>query len=380
MRIGVMFNIPIHIHWSWLIGFVVLTWLIASAGLPFISINLTETQEWIIAGIVTLALFVSVLAHELAHSLTAKRLGYSVSSITLMIFGGVSIIAENRSRASHDFLIAFAGPAMSLAIGIVAFALFLVYRNPTFTGGAAMLEGILFYVGLQNVALAVFNMLPGLPLDGGRVLQSAVWALTGNRGFATRFAGRAGQALSLLLLVAAAYLIVAQGNLSSGLWLVLIALFIMSGSSAETRHARRRQRKESDFRISVRAVMSYAPTALNASTPLDAAVRNVISLHHDTAIPVISEGLVTAVISLKHVTDLGLSPGEGAGLTVSDAAHPVSAMVIGADSDISLARSMLEKRSVDLLLVFEDDRLVGTIGVSDFERAAANLDPSYRTP
>ena len=92
MRIGQLFDIPIRVHWSWLIGFVLITMLIASGGLPFISIRLTETQEWVIAGVVTLCLFLSVLAHELAHSLTAKRLGYSVISITLMIFGGVSLL------------------------------------------------------------------------------------------------------------------------------------------------------------------------------------------------------------------------------------------------------------------------------------------------
>ena len=147
MRVGVLFNIPIRVHWSWLIGFVLLTWLIASGGLPFISINLTEAQEWIIAVIVTICLFLSVLAHELAHSLTAKRFGYSVVSITLMIFGGVSLIAELRKRSSHDFLIAAAGPAMSLVLGIVASLLYFVYRDPLATGGAAMVQGILFYVG-----------------------------------------------------------------------------------------------------------------------------------------------------------------------------------------------------------------------------------------
>ena len=262
MRVGVLFNIPIRVHWSWLIGFVLLTWLIASGGLPFISINLTEAQEWIIAVIVTICLFLSVLAHELAHSLTAKRFGYSVVSITLMIFGGVSLIAELRSRSSHDFLIAAAGPAMSLVLGIIASLLYFVYRDPLATGGAAMLQGILFYVGLQNVALAVFNMLPGLPLDGGRVLQSAVWGLTGDRRFAARVAGRAGQILAVAMMIAAGYLILARQDLSGGLWLFLIASFILPASTAETRRAGRRRDRPAAVGVSVRSVMSSVPTAL----------------------------------------------------------------------------------------------------------------------
>ncbi len=373
MRIGVMFDIPIRVHWSWLIGFVVLTWLIAAGGLPFISINLTETQEWIIAGIVTICLFLSVLAHELAHSLTAKRFGYSVLSITLLIFGGVSLIAEQRSRASHDFLIAFAGPAMSFAIGIVAFIFYFLYRDPSHTGGQAMLQGIFFYIGLQNIVLALFNMLPGLPLDGGRVLQSIVWGLTGNRNFAARFAGRAGQVLAIAMFLGAAYLMFGRNDLSGGLWLVLIATFILSGSTAETRHARpARRRKEPDFRISVRAAMSYVPTALSSSTPLEAAVRNVISHHPNTAIPVVSEGRVTSIISMEHVNSLELAQNEGAGLTVADAAHPVSTQVIGADTDISQARHLLRNRSINMLLVFENDRLIGTITWNDLERAMPN--------
>ena len=368
MRVGVLFNIPIRVHWSWLIGFVLLTWLIASGGLPFISINLTEAQEWIIAVIVTICLFLSVLAHELAHSLTAKRFGYSVVSITLMIFGGVSLIAELRSRSSHDFLIAAAGPAMSLVLGIIASLLYFVYRDPLATGGAAMLQGILFYVGLQNVALAVFNMLPGLPLDGGRVLQSAVWGLTGDRRFAARVAGRAGQILAVAMMIAAGYLILARQDLSGGLWLFLIASFILPASTAETRRAGRRRDRPAAVGVSVRSVMSSVPTALNANTSLDAAVRNVISLHPKASIPVIADGRVIGTVSMGDVISLGLGQDQGAGLTVADVAQTVSTFAIEPGDDVSLARELLAKRAIDLLLVFENGYLVGTVSKSDMER------------
>ena len=307
MRIGQLFDIPIRVHWSWLIGFVLITMLIASGGLPFISMRLTETQEWVIAGVVTLCLFLSVLAHELAHSLTAKRLGYSVISITLMIFGGVSLIRELRSRASHDFLIAAAGPAMSLAIGVLASVLYFVFRDPLATGSSALLQGILFYVGLQNIALAAFNMLPGLPLDGGRVLQSVVWGLTKNRSFAARIAGRAGQVMGVAMIGAGIVLIIRNGDLTSGLWLMLIALFILPTSTAATRSGGRGRRDEQEVGIPVRSVMTSVPTALSAATPLEAAVRNVLSRHPDTDIPVIEGGRVTGVASMRDVQSLGLS-------------------------------------------------------------------------
>ena len=368
MRIGELFDIPIRVHWSWLIGFALLTWLIASGGLPFISIELTATQEVIIAVVVTICLFLSVLAHELAHSLTAKRLGYSVLSITLLIFGGVSVIAETRSRSSHDFLIAAAGPGMSLALGMVASILYFLYRDPSATGGAAMLQGILFYIGLQNIALAFFNMLPGLPLDGGRVLQAAIWGLTGNRRFAARFAGRAGQLLAVAMMVAAAFLIFARQDLSGGLWLFLIASFILPASTAETKHASRGNRSPREAGMPVRSVMASVPTALNSETPLDAAVRNVISLHPNVVIPVVSNGRVTGTVSLSDVTSLGLGQNQGAGLTVSDVAQQVSTFAIEPDADISQAEELLAKRSVDLLLVFDNGYLIGTVAEDDIDR------------
>ena len=367
MRIGKLFGIPIRIHWSWLFGFAFLTAMLASGGLPFISINLTVTQEWILAGFVTICLFLSVLAHELAHSLTAKRLGYSVVSITLMIFGGVSLIAELRARASHDFLIAAAGPGMSLLIGIVAALLYITYRDPFHTGGAAMLQGILFYIALQNVALAIFNMLPGLPLDGGRVLQSSVWALTGNRRFAARFAGRAGQILGFAMIAGAIYLIVARQDLSGGLWLLVIAMFILPTSMAEAAQARKRRSRAREPGVQVRSIMSSVPTALNANTPLDAAVRNVISRHPDSGIPVITNGQVTGTVTMGDVVSLGLSQSQGAGLTVADVAQPVSTFAIEPQADVSLAEEILSKRAIDLLLVFENGYLIGTVSKTDLE-------------
>ncbi len=365
MRIGELFDIPIRVHWSWLIGFVLITMIIASGGLPFINLRLTDTQEWIIAGIITICLFLSVLAHELAHSLTAKRLGYSVISITLMIFGGVSLIRELRSRASHDFLIAAAGPASSLAIGIIASFLYFIYRDPFAIGGAAMLQGILFYIGLQNIALAIFNMLPGLPLDGGRVLQSVVWGLTRNRNFATRVAGRAGQILAIALILAGVYMMITSQDLSNGLWLIVIAMFILPASSAETRHASRDRQREQTVGIPVRSIMSAVPTALNASTPLDAAVRNVLSIRPDISIPVITNGRVTGMISMRDVATLGLTQNQGSGLTVADVAHNVSTFAIEPDADLSVARQLLSRRGIDLLLVYENGYLMGTVSQSN---------------
>ena len=210
-------------------------------------------------------------------------------------------------------------------------------------------------------------MLPGLPLDGGRVLQSVLWGATGNRSFSTRVAGRAGQVLAIGMIAAGIVLIIRSNDLTSGLWFFIIAMFILPASTAETRRASRNRGREREVGIPVRDVMSGVPTALNASTPLDAAVRNVISLHPMTPIPVVDGGRITGVISLQDVTSLGLSQNQGIGLTVADVARQVSTYVIDPDSDLSLARQLLARRGIDLLLVFENERLSGTVSPSDLE-------------
>ncbi len=376
MNIGKLFDIPIKLHWSWLIGFVLITWLVASGGLPFIPVGLAESQRWVVGAIITMTLFVSVLAHELAHSLTAKRLGYGVASITLLIFGGVSLIVDRRMKASHDFLISAAGPAASLAIGIFFIALWMTYNDPARTGTEAILEGVLFYIGLENIALAVFNMLPGLPLDGGRVLQSIVWALTGKRRFAARTAGRAGQLLSFLLTAAALYLIFIRNDLSSGVWLAFIALFIGSASSAEVRNSRSNPSSNgiaADPTHTVRHAMTSVSMPINAAAPLEQAVQNVISRHPEVDLPVISSGRITGLVSMDDVNALRLDQNEGRGLTVSDIARRVRTFAVEPDTDLNSARRILTRGSTDLLLVFEDDYLIGMCTLGDIERASISL-------
>ena len=370
MRIGELFDIPIRVHWSWLIGFALLTWLIASGGLPFISIQLTRDARGDHRGNRHhLSVLVGFGAHELAHSLTAKRLGYSVVSITLLIFGGVSVIAETRSRSSHDFLIAAAGPGMSLALGIVASILYFVSRDPFATGWSCDVAGdSLLHRTAEHRTCQSSTCCLVYRWMGEGFFKSVIWALTGNRRFAARFAGRAGQLLAVAMMVGAAFMIFARQDLSGGLWLFLIASFILPASTAETKRASRGSRITRETGYPVRSFMSPVPTALNSETPLDAAVRNVISLHPNTAIPVVSNGRVTGTVSLSDVTSLGLGQNQGAGLTVSDVAQQVSTFTVEPDADISQAEELLAKRSIDLLLVFENGYLIGTVAEDDIER------------
>src|SRR5215471_8535213 len=174
-RIGKIAGIDIDIHVSWIIILVLLTVSLATGWFHRLYPGWSTATYWLIAFLASLLLFVSVLLHELAHSLVARRRGLPVKSITLFIFGGVSNIEREPMSPGIEFQIAVVGPLVSILIGIVCFLLQLPLR-----GSNSPLEGILYYLAVTNILLGLFNLIPGFPLDGGRVLHSIVWRLTGN--------------------------------------------------------------------------------------------------------------------------------------------------------------------------------------------------------
>jgi Zn-dependent protease len=195
-RIGSIAGIDIDINVSWIIILVLLTVSLAISWFPVLYPGWSTATYWVTGFIAALLLFVSVLLHELAHSLVARRRGLPVKSITLFVFGGVSNIEREPTSPGVEFQMAVVGPLTSLLIGAVCFLLQLPLR-----GSNSPLEGILFYLAVTNVLLGVFNLLPGLPLDGGRVLHSIVWKLTGSVRQATRVATITGQIIAYLFIL-----------------------------------------------------------------------------------------------------------------------------------------------------------------------------------
>src|SRR5258708_2455449 len=186
----------IDINVSWIIILVLLTVSLATGWFPQLYPGWSSATYWVVGLISALLLFVSVLLHELAHSLVARRRGLPVKSITLFIFGGVSNIEREPPSPGVEFQIAVVGPLTSLLIGVVCFLLQLPLR-----GSNSPLEGILYYLAVTNILLGVFNLIPGFPLDGGRVLHSIVWRLTGNMRQATRVASLTGQFIAYLFIL-----------------------------------------------------------------------------------------------------------------------------------------------------------------------------------
>ena len=204
--LGRIFGIVFCINTSWLIIFIFTTWMLSSGYFPHIYPDWSPASN-ILAGVITsLLFFVSVLVHELMHSVVALRQGVAVKSITLFIFGGIAEIAEEPKKASDEFVMALAGPVASLVLGATLIGLWFGLRDVTGVGGCIGMGA--YWLGLVNLSLGFCNMVPGFPLDGGRVLRSILWGRSGNLCGATRVVSIVGRVVACGVIFVGIYFIV----------------------------------------------------------------------------------------------------------------------------------------------------------------------------
>jgi Zn-dependent protease/predicted transcriptional regulator len=225
IKFGKLLGIEIGIHWSWIFIFLLVTWSFATGVLEFYT-DLDVTQRWIIGAGVSIIFFLSILAHEMSHALMATRLGLPVKGITLFVFGGVSNLGQDPEKAGDEFKIAIVGPLTSAVLAVAFIAGFFAIRPLSSDVAIVSLQ-----LGIINAALAVFNMLPGFPLDGGRVFRSLIWSRNRSRLRSTRTASRVGEGI--------AYFIMGLGVVSfflgagiGGIWFLLIGFFLRNASAA----------------------------------------------------------------------------------------------------------------------------------------------------
>ncbi|MEV4413231.1 site-2 protease family protein [Catellatospora sp. NPDC049609] len=236
LKLGSIAGIPVGVHWSVLVIMLLLGQGLATAVLPAGAPGVSTGAYWTAAAAVTVLFLLSLLAHELSHAVVARHYGVPVKRITLWLLGGVAELEAEPPHARADLLVAIAGPLASLGaaavFGAAAGGLYL-------TGLAPLVWVALGWLALVNAVLAVFNLLPGAPLDGGRVLRAALWWWRGDRAFAARAAARTGMVVSALLIAAGTLQIVWAADFG-GLWLVLLGWFLLFAGQAEQADARLR--------------------------------------------------------------------------------------------------------------------------------------------
>lgn len=235
LHIGKIFGIPIGLDYSWFLIFGLMTFSLASGYYPDRFAAWPPALYWLIGGLTTITLFASVLLHELGHALAARTFRVPVRRIRLMIFGGVAEMSDEPPSATGEFVIAIAGPVVSLLLSALFLLGTLALRlavDPLQPVLLQSLTGLLGYLAHLNLILALFNMIPGFPLDGGRVLRAAIWAVSRDLRRATQIAGNIGRLVALGFVGFGAFQALG-GNLPDGLWTLFIGAFLLRAATAE---------------------------------------------------------------------------------------------------------------------------------------------------
>lgn len=350
-RIARIAGIDIEIHPSWLLILALVAYTLSDGLFPDQFEGWSTAAYWITGIAAAILLFVTVLVHEMAHAIVAKRRGLDVPSITLFIFGGVSRLEKQPRTAGEEFAIAVAGPATSLAIAIVTGALFLAFR-----GGNEKAEAVFGYLASVNVLLALFNIVPGFPLDGGRVLRSIAWKRTGSFRRATRIAGAAGEFIGYALMIGGVFFLL-SGFLFNGIWFLFIGWFLLGAARGET------QAMQLDTilsRLSARALMREDfPSVPPGHSVQDVVDRTMVG-EGERAVMVANDG---AVLGILTVNDVRRVPRERWSET------PVQGVMTPRDRIITISPDapaidilhLMGERGLNQVPVLDEGRMVGWV-------------------
>ncbi|MBS0001482.1 MAG: site-2 protease family protein [Thioalkalivibrio sp.] len=345
---------------TWLFLALLVTWSLAGGFFPFVYPDLTPLTYWTMALIGMLGLFFSLLFHELSHSVVARAHGLPVHRITLFLFGGAAEIESEPKEPRVEFQMAIAGPIASVVLGV---AFYLLAVAMVTVGIPEHVAGVARYLGFINILLAVFNMVPGFPLDGGRVLRAALWHLKGDIRWATRWATRMGQGFGLLL-VALGFVNFIAGNFVGGMWWFLIGLFVQAAATASYQQLLTQQALAGR---TVRRFMTADPVTVPADATVEEFVEEYLYHHNFDRFPVVRGERLVGSIGLSEVRDV---PGDERGETrVEDACEQrVKENTIEADMKADEALKRMQQSRTGRLMVTDGERLVGMLVLKDLLR------------
>jgi Zn-dependent protease len=361
--IGKAFGIQLRLHYSWFFIFVLITWALTASYFPAIYPAWSLSMK-IGAGLVTSFLFFgSVLVHELMHSIVALKEGIQIRAITLFFLGGVSEMTGEPKTAGDEFRMAGAGPLSSLILGGIFLGIFLVLRTSnleSYQFGAA----VTYYLGYINILLGIFNLIPGFPLDGGRVLRSIIWKITNNLRRATKIASNIGRGIGYLFIFGGIYFVFGGavygfGGFINGIWFVLIGWFLETAAAGSYRQ------------LALQEVLKghHASEIMSKDclmVPGDMTVERLINEHILTSgrrcFPVVSNDRVVGMITLHNIK---IVPQEQRSLkTTFDIMTPLEKVKwVKPEEDLSTVLQILTESNINQVPVFEDDgkHLVGMV-------------------
>jgi Zn-dependent protease/CBS domain-containing protein len=351
-------GIDVGVHPSWLVVFGLVTWSLATGYYPVVLGDADNTTYWLLGAVSAILLFAAVLVHELAHSLVARAQGLDARSITLFIFGGVSNLGGESPRPGVEFLVSIVGPLSSFAIAGLA----LLGASAAPSGSAA--EAVLSYLAVVNGVLGLFNLIPGFPLDGGRVLRSIVWRATGSLRRATEVAAAAGTVVAYGFLIWG-FLQVLDGEFLSGIWIAAIGWFLQTASAASVQQVRL---EEALRGTRVAEIVRRDPATVAPSMSVGDLIEDYFLPQNRRAMPVSEDGRLRGIVTLG---DIAAVPSDRRATT------PVGSVMggqgdalvtVAPSASLAAALEALGRGDYEQVPVVEDGRLVGMLTRADVLR------------
>ncbi len=346
-------GIEIWVDYSWLVIFALVTWSLAAGFFPKEYPGLTTQAYWIMGAFAGVLLFVCVLLHELSHSYVAQRSGIAVPRITLFIFGGVAQIAEEPKNPKTELNVAVAGPICSLLLAL----LFWILSKSLIVSSNVQFLAIFEYLAFINIALAIFNLVPGFPLDGGRILRAYLWERWGDMRKATHTVSRIGSGFGIGLIIFG-LINFFWGNFIGGIWLVFIGMFLNQASKSGYRMT---LAKEALSGVKVKDIMTSKVTSVPASISLNELVTKYFHHYIFVCFPVVDdEGELLGLVSLKQVKDVPKESWDEK--TVKDIMMTESDFsVLSPDDDALGAVNLIMRNDLGRAPVVERRKLVGIV-------------------
>jgi Zn-dependent protease/CBS domain-containing protein len=380
INLGRIFGINIHLDWSWVFIFVLVTWNLAASVFPGMHPDWSPGLNWALGIIAAILFFASVLAHELAHSLVAVSHGLPVRRITMFLFGGVSNITKEPTSPGVEFIMAIVGPLTSIALGGLFLAIGLLsgginllaaLRNPVLTAShLSPIATMLFWLGPINIILGLFNLIPGFPLDGGRVLRSILWGISQNLRLATRWASWIGQFVAWIFIITGIAMVFGLSlplfgtGFVSGLWMAFIGWFLNNAAVQSYQQVVIQDVLEG---IPVSRLMQREPVAVHPDMSISQLVDGYIMQSDERSFPVMNDTQLVGLVSLEDIRKIPRSNWDTT--QVSQIMTPSDKIeVVTPREDATQALDALNRRDVRQLPVIQDGHLVGMIRRRDILR------------
>jgi len=355
-KVGSIFGFEIRIDMSWFVILLLILWSFSQGVFPA-QVPGQSSQVYLAMGFVgAILFFASLLAHELSHSLVARAKGIPVEGITLFIFGGIARTGREAETPADEFMIAGVGPLTSLGIGVL-FGGF--WQIGLLLGVTPAVTAVAGYLAFLNVVLAIFNLMPGFPLDGGRLFRSIVWRVTGDFTTATRWASAGGKALGLVL-IGLGVLQLFGGATLGGLWFIFIGWFLRNAAVMSLRQHLVRSLLDG---VLASEMMSADPEVVPPSLTLEELVESHFLRKRHQAFPVVDDGRPVGLVTLQHVKDVPRDSWRSR--RVRDVMRDVSELTVESHDSMTHALEQMEVASERRVLVVDEDRLVGIISGSD---------------